>query len=143
MRLRASVNSTGAKNVVVQKAGRISNATNAALRKAGEEEVRIVRQRIAQEKTSPDGIPWRPWAMATLRQRAREGTLAGGLLNRTGALINSIQSKLSGSSLIIFSSATYAKYLQLGTNRMPARPFLGWSPEGVNRVRAYLKELTK
>jgi len=143
MKLRASVNSTGARNTVIQKAGRISKATNEILRKAGEEEVRIVRQRIAQEKTSPDGQPWRPWSLATLRQRTRDGTLAGGLLNRTGALINSIQYKLTGFSLTVFSSATYAKYLQLGTNRMPARPFLGWNQDGVNRVREYLRNAIK
>lgn len=143
MKLRASVNATGAKNMIVQKAGRISKATNQALRKAGEEEVRVTRQRITSEKRTPDGTPWRPWALATLRMRMREGTTAGGLLNRTGGLINSIQFKLTKLSLTVFSSATYAKYLQLGTNRMPARPFIGWTAQGVNRVRAYIKDYIK
>ncbi len=143
MKLRASVNTSGARNMIVQKAGRISKATNDALRKAGEQEVQRTRQRIAEEKRSPDGVAWRPWSLATLRQRTREGTTAGGLLNRTGALINSIAYKITQSTLTVFSSAPYAKYLQLGTNKMPARPFIGWSQAGVNSVREYLKSITK
>lgn len=143
MKLRASVNSSGARNTIVQKAGRITKGTNEALRKAGEQEVQRTQQRIAQEKRSPDGVAWRPWSLATLRQRSREGTLAGGLLNRTGALINSIAFKLTQGTLTVFSSATYAKYLQLGTSRMPARPFIGWSQQGVNSVREYIKSFTK
>lgn len=143
MKLRASVNSSGARNMIVQKAGRISKATNEALRKAGEQEVEITRQRIATEKRSPNGQPWAPWALATLRQRTREGTLAGGLLQRTGGLMNSIAYKITQGTLTIFSSATYAKYLQLGTGRMPARPFIGWNAQGVNRVREYLKGILK
>jgi phage virion morphogenesis protein len=129
--------------MIVQKAGRISKATNEALRKAGEEEVRRTQQRLATEKRTPDGQPWAPWSLATLRQRTREGTLAGGLLNRTGALINSIAFKITQATLTVFSSAPYAKYLQLGTGKMPARPFIGWSKDGVNSVREYLKSITK
>lgn len=143
MKLRASVNTTGARNAIVQRAGRISAATPEALKVAGQQEVERIRQRISVDKTSPDGNAWAPWSMATLRERRREGTLAGGLLNRTGALINSIAFKLNKATLTVFSSAPYAKYLQLGTDKMPARPFMGWSTEGVNRVRELLKRLTK
>lgn len=129
--------------MIVQKAGRIASATAKALKAAGENEVEVTRQRIASEKVTPDGKPWAPWSIATLRQRTREGTTGGGLLNKTGALINSIGYKLTQATLTVFSSATYAKYLQLGTNKMPARPFIGWSKDGVNKVRELLKELTK
>jgi len=143
MKLRASVNHSGAKNMIVQKAGRISAATTKALQIAGQTEVQNTKQRIASEKIAPDGTSWKPWSMSTLRQRQKEGNVSLGLLNRTGALISSIAYKLTKNTLTIFSSASYAKYLQLGTSKMPARPFIGWSTDGVNKVRQLLKELTK
>ena len=140
MKLKAEVDSTGARRLVVQKAGRISAASEAALKELGEQEVNIARERIRTGKSSPDGTAWRPWSMATLRQRIREGTTAGGLLYKTGALYNSIKWKLTGKNLIIYSDSPYGQYLQSGTSRMPARPFLGWSKEGLNNFRERLRQ---
>lgn len=140
MKLKAEVNSDGAKRLIVQKAGRISAASQAALEQLGGEEVQVVQNRIRTGKTSPDGQAWRPWAMSTLRQRIREGTTGGGLLYKTGALYNSIKWKLTGKNLIIYSDSPYGQYLQNGTSRMPARPFLGWSKEGLNNFRERLRQ---
>ena len=140
MKLKAEVDSTGARRLIVQKAGRIQSASQAALEQLGAEEVGIVRDRIRTGKSSPDGTAWRPWSLATLRQRVREGTTAGGLLYKTGALYNSIKWKLTGKNLIIYSDSPYGQYLQSGTSRMPARPFLGWSKEGLNNFRERLRQ---
>lgn len=43
---------------------------------------------------------------------------------RTGFLRNSIDHKTELDSALIGSGAKYAKYVELGTSKMPARPFL-------------------
>lgn len=143
MKLKAEVNSSGVTRLVVQRAGQIKSATQTALETLGAQEVKIAQDRIRSGKSSPDGQAWRPWAMATLRNRVREGTTGGGLLYRTGALYNSIKWKLTGVNLIIYSDSPYGQYLQSGTSRMPARPFLGWSKEGLNDFRERLRQAIK
>lgn len=143
MKLKAEVNSDGARRLVVQKAGRIASSSKAALEQLGAEEVQAVQDRIRTGKTSPEGQAWRPWALATLRQRIREGTTGGGLLYKTGALYNSIKWKITSANLIIYSDSPYAQYHQNGTSRMPARPFMGWSKQGLNNFRERLRQAIK
>lgn len=118
----------------------MQRAPQHVLEQVAKDEVLAVQQRIRTSKTGPRGEAWAPWSMATLRQRTREGTLAGGLLNRTGALLNSITSRISGKTLTIYSNEGYGQYLQFGTPKMPARPFLGWSPASINRIKQLLRE---
>ena len=101
-------------------------------------------RRITTTKTSPDGQAWAPWAVATARARAKRGTAAGGLLNESGRLANSIRGMVTGKSAVVGSEGVgYAKYLQTGTNKMPARPFVGISKDDSSQIhkslRAYLK----
>lgn len=118
----------------------IERAPDAVLKQVALEEVKNVQDRIRSSKTDPDGRPWEPWSMATLRQRQKEGTVAGGLLNKTGALAGSIQYRISSKTLTIFSGTPYGRFLQFGTPKMPARPFLGWSRTSINRIRDLFKE---
>lgn len=143
MKLKAEVDSGGARRLVVQKMGAIQGGSRAALEELGAQEVAIVQERIRTGKTSPDGQAWRPWALSTLRQRIREGTTGGGLLYKTGALYNSIKWKITSANLIIYSDSPYAQYLQNGTSRMPARPFVGWNKEAINNFRMRLREAIK
>jgi phage gpG-like protein len=114
-----------------------------ALQSIGRTEVASAQNRIAVTKTAPDGTRWDPMAFSTIRQRTREGNVHLGLLNRTGALLNSIYSKVTGRTLEVGSRASYAQYQQNGTNHIPARPFIGWSENSINRIKAVFVELFK
>lgn len=84
-----------------------------------------VKRRIERTKSDPEGRRWKPWALSTARARRAEGTASSGLLLRRGKLRDSIVYEIQGPKLVIRSTAPYAQYLQAGTRRMPARPFLG------------------
>lgn len=93
-----------------------------------------VRNRIQNTKTDPNGVAWAPMSPATIRNRLRRGTIAGGLLNDSGNLLNSLRLTSGPSEVSVGSTAPYASYLQRGTDRMPARPFLGWSDTDRNEI---------
>lgn len=97
----------------------------------GERERDKARDRIEQLKMSPDGNPWAEWADSTLYKRSRKGNVELGLLLDEGTLRDSIHFVVEGFGVEIGSDAEsrgapYAKYLQEGTEQMPARPYLGW-----------------
>lgn len=98
------------------------------LNSIGDYLVKTTQARIRTTKSSPDGAPWAPWAPSTYLARAKQGSLGGGLLYNTGSLFNSISHSVSGDKVEVGTSSPFAKYLQMGTQRMPARPFLGISP---------------
>lgn len=96
----------------------------------GKDFLALARARIEREKADPMGKRWAPWAEATARARMREGSASGGLLMRTGALRDSLYYELQGQDKVaIRTQNPYAGYLQNGTRRMPARPFLGTGPK--------------
>jgi HK97 gp10 family phage protein len=77
----------------------------------------------------------------------RKGTIASGLLNDTGGLLNSISFQQTNDGLAVVASAAYATYLQNGTTKMPARPFMGWSNDDkaniINIINTRLNEAIK
>lgn len=107
---------------------------NRLLKKIGKEEVENAEQRIRRTKRSPDGVFWQPWSYATLRSRQRRGTVPTGLLYESGTLYKGLNYKVRGRSLTIGNSVNYAEFLQVGTNNMPARPFLGWSKQSEKAI---------
>ena len=106
------------------------------LSRIGASEVENVRARIRGSKTSPWGDNWAPWAPSTRAHREHKGNADQGLLWDDGDLLKSIRydaqvgAYLGGSLgvLEVGSDMSYAGYLQDGTSKMPARPFLGWNP---------------
>ena len=118
----------------------IEKAPDAVIKKVAVEEVAATQERIRNSKTDPEGRPWTPWSMATMRQRQKEGNAGQGLLYRTGSLLNSIQYRISNKTLTIFSNVGHGKFHQFGTSKMDARPFLGWSRTSINRIRDLFKE---
>jgi phage gpG-like protein len=86
----------------------------------------IAIERIEKKKAGPDGVKWAPWASATRKARRKEGSAGTGLLLRTGALRDSITYEVQGQKVSVKTDNPYAGYLQNGTNKMPARPFLGF-----------------
>lgn len=118
----------------------IVRAPQASLVLIGQEEVARVKNRIQSSKVDPDGNAWAPWSMATLRSRQRRGGTSGGLLYNSGALTNSVNYTVSEKTLTIKSNVGYARYLQQGSWKMPARRFLGWSQEALNRIKQIIKD---
>lgn len=119
------------------------NLTNAK-KQIAEEEVLDAKQRITFGKTDPDGRPWAPWSISTMRQRTRERNLQRGLLYRTGRLLNSIKSRISGDRVEIYTNTDYAGYLQRGTTKMRPREILGFGRQSIDRIKNRLKgALTK
>lgn len=102
------------------------------LTRIGASEVENVRARIKQSKLSPWGDNWAPWATSTAKERARKGNAEQGLLWDTGDLLDSINAVANiygpgHGTLDVGSDLDYAGYLQDGTEKMPARPYLGWN----------------
>lgn len=106
-------------------------------------EVEETRRRIKTTKVGPDGSPWSPWKNSTLRARIRRGTVAGGILYETGRLWRSIQGRLVNTTIRISANAPYARYLQHGTFKMAARPFLGWSTQRIREIKAFIAKEIK
>lgn len=86
------------------------------------------KQRFIQE-VDPDGRPWKPLTASTIAQKS-----SGTKLRETGRLFNSIGYDVRGDEARIFTTVDYAPYLQLGTQRMEARPFLGFSARDVREI---------
>lgn len=100
---------------------RVKLAAQKSLKEHGEAEVRDVQQRITLRKTDPYGRRWAPWSFATRRQRLREGTVARGLLYRTGALRRSFRSRVTRNSVSVYSTSPIAQYLAQGRRNMRPR----------------------
>jgi phage gpG-like protein len=67
---------------------------------------------------------WSPLAEATQQDRVRKGFPADEPLLRTGELLRSIEHKVVGRTVHIGSDLDIAMFQELGTQRIPARPFL-------------------
>jgi phage virion morphogenesis protein len=92
------------------------------------------RERIQETKSGPDGEPWAPWAARTARSRKDHHSL----LSSAGHLRDSLAFEIAPDALsvAIGSALPYAAVHQLGSEPdedgegdIPARPYLGLSPE--------------
>jgi len=96
------------------------------------------RQRIAEDKASPDGEAWATWSERYAKTRH------GGhsLLQGEGDLLDSIQYLVNGDELEVGSNLVYAGTQQYGDEErgIPAREFLGLSVEDEEEVDDLLQE---
>ncbi|MGL4987393.1 MAG: phage virion morphogenesis protein [Treponemataceae bacterium] len=83
-------------------------------------------ERIAREKTSPDGKAWAKIKDSTRALYKKNGT-TGSLLFRKGFLSNTLESQATSTSVLVGATMAYAPFLQDGTSKMVARPFIGVS----------------
>ena len=67
---------------------------------------------------------WSPLASSTIKARTRKGYYPGKMLQVTGALKSSISYEATNEGVSIGVGMEYGKYLQQGTSKMDARPFL-------------------
>lgn len=104
------------------------------LQGVGKKAQQSVQQRIQQVKQDPDNAPWSPWRPSTEKYRTHKGNAGQGLLWDEGTLLNSIQMQADSGGVSIGTAVGYAGFLQDGTERMAARPFLGWSDGDVTEM---------
>lgn len=124
--------------------GKLKN-NNDLLTEVGEILVEDIKQRIITSKKDTDEKPWKPWAKSTRQARERAGTAALGLLFNSGNLAHSIDYRITDKNkLKVGTNVKYAEYLDEGTDKMPARPFMGISKraqKGINEaLKIYLSE---
>ena len=77
------------------------------------------------QNTAGPFAAWSPLAESTVEDRANKGFSADEPLLRTGELRDSIEHKVIGHEGHIGSDSDIAVYQELGTDRIPARSFLG------------------
>lgn len=106
-------------------AARTANARPALERIAERQASRTMLQ-IMADKDDPEGREWAPWQPSTRAERERKGNAGLGLLWDEGTLLQSINVQVNAQSMAVGTNSPYAPYLQDGTKKMPARPFLGW-----------------
>lgn len=105
------------------------------MQEIGTNEKNLAQFRIRTTKQEPNGQRWQPWAPRTRRQRARRGSLAGGLLYDTGRLYRSFSVTSSRKRFEVRNTTRYGGFLQRGTRHMPARPFLGFGRDSVRDIK--------
>lgn len=105
------------------------------LRTVGREETQSARNRIRFTKRDPEGKGWAPWRPATLFSRIEKGNAGQGLLWDTGALLKNFYFRVTKDGLVIVNRMPYAGFLQQGTSKMRARPFLAWSGRSISRLK--------
>lgn len=88
--------------------------------------------------------PWQALKASTLASKAKAGK-SNAILKRDGVLWRSIRiTSLTARGVTIGTDRFYAQFHQMGTKRMPARPFFpfndrGMVPEAARRVEAALR----
>lgn len=113
------------------------------LTKVADGEIKAAQTRIRTSKTDPSGNRWAPWSYATIAQRNRMGTTSRGLLYNTGFLLRSFFKRVTNTKAEVRNTAPYASYLQEGTNRMPARRFLGISNGSRKRIKTLFRKFLR
>ncbi|OOF50899.1 phage virion morphogenesis protein [Rodentibacter genomosp. 1] len=95
-----------------------------------------------QEKT-PEGESWEVLNEDYKKRRDAAGH-TGKMLQITGDLVTSLNIDYGDSFAVIGASEPYGQYHQMGTEKMPARPFLGLGKDGIDEIKAILnRELSK
>ena len=88
---------------------------------------RTIKECFDKEQ-SPDGEKWKP-----LKHRQ------GKILQDTGELKKSIQYEADNNSVTIGSKLIYARTHQFGRGKIPARPFLGVTPDDKKHIAQMIK----
>lgn len=101
--------------------GRRGRARFDLMQAVGDDVMEREKNRIG-DQYDPDGQPWAPWS---------EGYVGNALLNLTGRMAGSFQSRATQKTATIENKAPYFKFHQGGTKNMPARKVFGWGSEEI------------
>ncbi|PNK59463.1 phage virion morphogenesis protein [Psychrobacter sp. FDAARGOS_221] len=98
----------------------------------GHELTESTKERIADEKKTPEGTAWKPLTEKYARYKSRKSS--GGLLVYTGMLLQSITYNVpTQRKVVVGATEEYAKYVQA------ERPFLGISNDDSNAIIKHIK----
>ncbi len=95
-------------------------------------------RRIATEKKDPDGRRWAKLSPSTLARKR------GSMLVETGRLLGSLTSQQTG--LIVREgnqAAPYNVFIQGGTRKMPARPYMGIGNPGLKEIEKICRDFIR
>lgn len=116
----------------------------ALLKSLGVEIEAQISERIESTKRDPEGKTWADIADKTRRYLLKHFPSARPPLWRSGELLDTIESQVSRGLLLTGATREYAGFLQEGTKRMPARPFIGLSTQDIadlsDLIEVWLKE---
>lgn len=114
------------------------------------------KERIADEKKSPDGTAWQGYVKPNYASIKREGIRrknisagvndwilepsGGGLLEHSGNLLQSITYNVSSDSVNVGSNEEYARRHQEGGGGIPDRPYLGVSSDDANAINQFIRD---
>lgn len=107
-----------------------------ALDQVGQLVTSQTQRRIHIEKAAPDGHRWIQWHPRTAK-RARSGH---SLLQRDNYLLQSITHQVTGNEVRIGTNRVYGPTHQYGRGPIPARPFLGLSPDNRTELQHALDD---
>lgn len=86
-------------------------------------------------KRGPDGVPWEALAPETIAEKIEAGVPnPESILERWGYLRDLINSAFGDDFAEVSSSRVYAATHQFGRGGIPARPFIGLSPEDLQEI---------
>jgi phage virion morphogenesis protein len=89
------------------------------------------RNRIESTKRDPEGVPWAPWSESYAKTRNGNQSL---LMSR-GQMLKRLSYRVTTSTTVeVGSRMKYSGYMQDGTKKIPARPFLGMSTDDANDI---------
>lgn len=80
-----------------------------------------------ETESDPSGIPWAPWAPATVASYPPSGNRR--ILDRYGDMLNSLNHQVDGNAVRIGFGTQYAAYHEWGTETMPRRGLLMEDPD--------------
>jgi phage virion morphogenesis protein len=127
--IRLYVDESGLRDVLERLADRVSDLEPAMRRVAGH------LADAVEEQFASEGRPkWPPLAPSTIRQRARKGKWPGKILQVTGRLAASITTRSGAREAAVGTAVEYGVYHQLGTRRIPARPFLRLTQQHLREI---------
>lgn len=95
------------------------------------------------KEQTPEGETWAKLDERYKKYRHNRG-YTGNILQISGDLVKSLNIDYGDSFAVIGASEPYGQFHQMGTAKMPARPFLGLGNDGVEEITAILnRELSK
>ena len=110
--------------------GRRGNMSLIAIAVAGE-----MKDAVEENFEKEGRRKWKGLKDRTKKARARRGHWPGKILQDSGSLASSINTRHSPTEAFVGTNKKYGRWLQEGTSRMKARPFLKLTREDIENIQ--------